>query len=355
MSKLIYFTGMSLLKSNLDVPQIQDFLKVQKFSAPNLCIKDRSGVIKTPFNIEILNPLPNFTQTFNLSYKDCVMERMSDLNAMHQRTNKNFRLLYSGGVDSTLILSSFIEYFGVEKTSKILEIYCTPDSIYENPWIWERYVAKNNFKIKSSLNHPNIWNDNMITIQGEGNDQLFGSNGKLQKYLKFNKLTEEFTLEKFTNYLVSTKQEPNDIDARYTTEQYIKIAEKSPIPITTMHLFSWWVTFVLFWDSLMVRILAQANTTQLSPGFLENNLVQFFNTENFQRWTVANSAVNPLFDHNYKTVCKDIILGALDIPEYASKQKQESWPRVHALTKTGCMIDSDLKIYKDPIDFLKFL
>jgi hypothetical protein len=58
MSKIIYFSGKSLLHSGLDVPGLDNFLKIQKYFHPNAGMKDRSGIIDIPFKTKILNPLP---------------------------------------------------------------------------------------------------------------------------------------------------------------------------------------------------------------------------------------------------------------------------------------------------------
>jgi hypothetical protein len=138
----------------------------------------------------------------------------------------------------------------------------------------------------------------------------------------------------------------------------MKVASISPIPITNMYLLNWWYKFVLDWEAVMVRVLSQATTTQLSADCLDASLVQFFNTNNFQQWSMKFHADYPVsYGENteYKSICKHMILEILNIPEYADKNKFMSWPRVHALTKSGVLIDSNFKIYRNSEDFLKFV
>jgi len=357
MSDIIYFNGQSILDQKLCIPGLGDFVKIQKYFHPNAGVKDRSGTINSPFKTKILNPLPAMDNSFNLSYKDCAMSRMENLNQLHLRTNKTFRLLYSGGIDSTAILSSFIEYFGLQRTANILEIACTPDSIDENPWAWHQYIAAGNFKIVTSLSHAHMWNDDVITIQGEGNDHLFGGlgSGPLSKFLENMYVPAETST--LTRYLAWTRKEQDLADASYAAEQFMKVAKIAPMPITNMYLLVWWYKFVLDWEAVMVRILNQS-ATQLPKDCLDIRLVQFFNTENFQQWSMKFHSDYPeshAENENYKSICKDMILEILDIPEYANKNKFMSWPRVQALTKSGALIDNNLTIHKDPLDFLKFV
>jgi len=360
MSKLIYFNGSQLDNPTLieNISGLVDFLKIQKYSHPNAGVKDRSNTISSPFKTQLLSPLPDFNLSFNLSYKECVLSRLADLDQLHKSTGKKFRLLYSGGIDSTTMLAGFIEYFGLEQSSKLLEISCTPDSINENPWAWDRYIATGNFKIKSALNQKDSWSDNVITIMGEGNDHLFGGLGT-GTWPKFsNNLYAPAEVDILASYLAWTKKETDLSDATYCAEQFIRVANIAPFPIDNMYLLNWWYKFVLDWEAVQVRALVLSNCTQFPENFLSTGFIQFFNTDNFQQWSMHFHKDNPdqfCENHFYKKTCKDMILEILNIPEYADKNKFMSWPRVHSLMPSGVLIDTNLTIHKDPLDFLKFV
>jgi hypothetical protein len=89
-----------------------------------------------------------------------------------------------------------------------------------------------------------------------------------------------------------------------------------------------------------------------------STLVQFFQTPDFQKWSLKYHYDNPKNYgeiENYKAECKKIIHNVLDIPEYAVKSKWISWPRVHAKRKAFYMIDENLVPYSNLDDFLKFV
>jgi hypothetical protein len=360
MSKLIYFNS-SLLNNAQLIEQIfglDDFLKIQQYSHPNAGIKDRTGTIKSPFDIKLISPLPELDLNFNLSYKECILSRVTELETIHTSTGKTFRLLYSGGIDSTAILAGFIEHFGLEKASQILEICCTPDSIDENPWAWQRYISQANFKIKSSMSQHLSWADNVITIMGEGNDHLFGGlgNGRWTTFSADPYAPVE--LDTITKYLAWTKKETDLTTATYCAEQYLRVAQCAPFAIDNMYLFNWWCKFALDWEAVQIRALVLSNCTHFPNDFLENGFIQFFNTENLQQWSMQFHKDNPdryCENHLYKKICKDMILDILDIPEYAEKNKFMSWPRVHSLIPSGVLIDDSLTIHRSPLDFLKFV
>jgi hypothetical protein len=359
MSELIYFSGSALNHPTLreKIPGVNDQLKLQYYMHPNAGIKDRSGTLESPFRTKILSPIPDLPPEFNLSYKDCVLSRMAELERVHLSTGKTFRLLYSGGIDSTVMLAGFIEYFGLSRSSQLLEICCTPDSIDENPWAWARYIGPGNFKIKSSMQHHDSWTDDVITVMGEGNDHLFSSMGN-RSWSKFsNDLYAPVDPDVLVDYLAWLKPELYRPGVEYCAEQYLRIAQKAPFAIDNMYLLNWWCKFVLDWEAVQVRVLVLSRQTQFPEQFLDQGLVQFFNTVEFQQWSMWFHKNNPNSQGEnrfYKKACKDTILEILDIPEYAEKNKLMSWPRVQCLIRTGCFLDSDLTVYHNPLDLLKF-
>lgn len=356
--KLIYYSNVPFLHRNADIldqiPGGHNFLKMAKFFQPNVGITDRTGTFIIPFKVENLDPLPEYDPAFSLSYKDCAMARMTELEQLHNTTGKRFRLLYSGGVDSTAIFASFIEYFGLSKTSQILEICCSRDSIDENPWVWERYIRPGNFKLKTSHDHTNGWNDNVIVLMGEGNDQLF-NNSTFSQYRMEKNLYDPVTFEGVVDYLSKGKPNP---DAEYCASKLIELANNAPIPIENMCMFHWWFPFILSWNAVTHRVLSQANQRSFPTGFLADSFQQFFKTDKLQQWSMKFHNDNPeSFGKvdDYKLECKTMSIEILNIPEYASKHKFRSFPTVHSMRPAGCLIDNELNIGYTASEFLKFI
>ena len=342
------------------IPGLKNFLKFRKFCSSDIGVIDRTGIIKMPFKVATKYALPVFDKNFKKDYRDCVMEAVKNLDAIHQRTGKKFRLLYSGGVDSTCIFAAFVEYYGVDRASKILEIACSKDSIDENPWVWERYIAKYNFKILSSHEHSEFWKQDVIVLMGEGNDQIFGGlgNGYWSSFCNNENLYRPVSKDLLCEYL-SYKNNIQDKDSlNYIAEKLLGVAAVSPIPITNMYMFIWWYAFALTWDGIMDRVLAQANVERLPAHIFESGLIQFYNTADFQRWSMTFHYENPdRFAENkhYKFICKQFCLSVLDIPEYIDKLKYRSMPVVQRLSQPAYMIDSDMCLLNDLKYYLDFV
>ena len=344
-----------------DVPGINNFLKFSQYFLPNVGPVDRSNTLTMPFRCANTDPIPAFDPIFSMSYADCVMHRITELDQIHQSTGKKFRLLYSGGIDSTGILAGFIEHYGLEHTSKILEISCSKESISENPWAWDRYIRKGNFKIVNSHDHTNGWRDNVIVLMGEINDHLFGGlgAGRWPQYCMAHNtdLYATANINTLVQYLVWSKKDKDALAAYYCAGKIMQIAAGAPFPINNMYLLTWWYNFVLGWNGCVYRILSQSNG-ELPKDILSTGFYQFYNTPELQQWSLNFHYAHPTEfaeAETYKQECKDMILGILNIPEYATKNKFTSFPRVHSLRPASYLIDTDLNKYNCDDDFLKFV
>jgi hypothetical protein len=160
----------------------------------------------------------------------------------------------------------------------------------------------------------------------------------------------------FADYLQYYKNSDR-ASAEYAANKLLSLVDKAPMPIENMYMLVWWYTFCTCWDGISKRILSQSRTP-LSPDILSNSFLQFFNTPGFQQWSLRYHADNPESygsSLEYKMECKKMSLDILDIPEYATKSKWISWPRVHSLRIAGHLIDDDYKIYYNLDDFLNFI
>lgn len=275
-NNLIYYSTTPFYYSSKEmiekIPGLKNFLKFSKICSNDIGIIDRTNNIKIPFAIKSKYNLPTFDRSFKKTYRDCIMESVKNLEVLYEKTGKKFRLLYSGGVDSTCIFASFIEHFGVERSSKILEIACSKESIDENPWVWEKYISKNNFKIISSHLYPEFFNNEVTVIMGEGNDQLFGGmgNGYWSHFCDNRNLYRPVSVELISEYLSYAKEIRDKKTSMYIAEKLYEFGAKSPIPVDNMYTFIWWYAFALTWDGLMDRVLSQANINKLPDNIFEH-------------------------------------------------------------------------------------
>jgi hypothetical protein len=346
-----------------DVPGIENFINFTKSAGGTAYSSgpiDRTNIIKIPFKTKITKPMPSLDLEFSKTYEDCVFERIKELLQISETTGKKFRLFYSGGLDSTCILGAFISYLGLEKTASLVELFCSKESIYENPWLWERYIRPGNFKLLSSHEHSFRWHDNVIYIQGDLNEHLFdpaSAHAGWKRFASIHGYDHSFSLDKLVEWKVwasnnTVKKETIQIWAEFIN----KLCSNAPLPITNMNLVSWYQGFNLSFCANHVRVALQSKDRQLPENFIDGKIIQFFASDDFQRWSLKRHFQNPdNLNTEYKKECKELVLKLIDIPEYTTKNKFPSLPRIWSKRPTGCFIDSNYVVHTDPTDFLDFI
>lgn len=124
---------------------------------------DRTGNIDHPFNMKIRRPhstIPN-----SLSFEEICFQTAKEIK---QNTNRNIAINWSGGIDSTVAIISFLETCDPKDISVILDYH----SINEFSDLFYS-------KIKNSCNVISFENfveskDNYFVVGGDAGDKLFG-------------------------------------------------------------------------------------------------------------------------------------------------------------------------------------
>lgn len=347
MSSIIYLHNRGLAEETLfdDVPGFKNYKDVSKLMGLGNSMIDRTGNIQDPFRTKIIVPVPAYDPDFKLNYHDCCMQRMIDFDEQFNRTGKKFRLMYSGGIDSSAILASFINFYGLDKAAQMIEICCSPESIDENPWLWDRYIRRGKFKLVSSHKHTSSWDSSVFKISGEVNDQLFNGDG----IARYKKNRDLYSTKNFDDYVYASFDQKNAV-----TDFYINVLDvqlkAAPFPLENFYMYMWWRNFVSYYGTNQIKPFSQIRGSSIPMAYLENSFGQFFGSDNFQKWSMVWHRDYPesFCDYdNQKKPCKDFIMSVLDIPEFSDKMKHKSYPRIHNKRRHAAFIDDQFNIYYD--------
>lgn len=336
-NSIIYFPHYRLKNSQLlldNVPGLKNYLTLSKFFQPDQTFIDRTENLTIPFNIKNITPIPSNIDQFNMSFDECIDSRMIELDRLYRETGRKFRLFYSGGIDSTSILSAFVKFYGIDNVADVLEITCTVDAIKENPWAWERIIRPAKFKLISSYSHPYCWDHDVTFIQGECADLIipgpftnpwlrYRSGKQTDVYPTFDTVVD-FLMWKSNNYLnIKCTLE----EAEYAADILINWAKKSTYNFETMISFTWWITFAGTWQTHKVRSVGFTNRTQLESDFFSKRYIQFYDSNDFQKWSIYTYGIQQEVTSmkNFKPYTKKYIIDSLKIPEYQAKGKFLSW------------------------------
>jgi hypothetical protein len=346
MKKLLFYKSILVSdKTNFTKPGIEKFSQFFELFTHDPAV-DRTGTLKLPVNVESLFPMPKY-QKFEESFEDICNKRADFLIKKSEEIRGKIYVFYSGGIDSTLVVVSFLKRLS-EKQKENLVILLSEESISENPNFYNDFIL-GKINVGSSFDYPLLLGSNNIFVTGEHNDQIFGAASSVEFLELFGSeemhgpYNREKMLEFFDHLAKNTERN------KFLLNLFEKLCKNAPIKITSNFEFLWWIYFSLKWQAVFMSVLINAVPGSLSREYLFNNYFTFYNTDEFQLWSMNN--LDKKIKNNwksYKWVCKDIIYNFNKDKDYRdNKIKISSLGKIRKGMESTNFIDSGLNFYKD--------
>lgn len=260
-------------------------------------LADRTKTVMLPFKSHITqqSEIPNFSNCSNIDLKSICINRAKEIISQ----NKLIYFAWSGGIDSTLALVSFI-LAGVNRDQLI--VVCNNDSIREYSEFYLKHIV-GNFKIQASeLLMQNMKNNMLdgIFLSCEQGDCMYGQDLGM---LILDMFGPEELWKRPDRKLITTVFKTTgmtDQAANCWYDIFNETVKHSPRPIETVYDFSWWITYNWRWQWAFEKInLRLANDLDIQT---------FFSSLEFQHWTVNHQQFNILKKSQLKIDFKKIIL-----------------------------------------------
>ena len=278
---------------------------------------DRTGQFN-PFHM-LYDPIPKF-KNFNESWEECCMEAARDL----WKLGKPIELFWSGGIDSSGVLIALLE---TKSNSDVLKIRYTQDSIDEFPLMWERMVRDKNEPLphKDMLDISLFENHDILKVTGECGDQCFGSDA-LHANLDKHADNWESIVTWPNGKLFSKKPDvPLDTEKNFKrkksnlVELLFEHVDYAPFEIDTIFDLFWWCNFCFKWQDVDSRMIFTFSDTSDW-----RSTISFFNTENFQKWSIVNHDIKHGGTwETYKQPAKDYINKYIKDETYRKNKTKE--------------------------------
>ncbi len=280
---------------------------------------DRTGTLDSGIDFGIIDSIPEETY-FDTTFHDVCLSRARQI--VH-KTKGQIKILWSGGIDSTVALVALLKI--LEHTDQLhrLTLILSRESIDEYPTFFND-IIKNSLKyqlIESTI-YDSIKADDII-ITGEHGDQLFGSDK-----LKYPIITGDAydSYEQILDFIISRKLGTD----KYTTKiiAYLDpLIQKSPIKIYNLYDYFWWLNFALKWQTVSMRLIHGLKRNHLD---LEKNVFHFFKSNEFQKWSIFNHDKKIKKEWNsYKFIAKEFIYTYHQDQHYLiHKEKEQSLKEV---------------------------
>lgn len=310
-SVAMFYSDNAFLQKHIreNYPGMRLFEKVFSVFARNMTFFDRTGTIKLPINVK---PVPGLEmpvyRKMTKSFDEICQERARKLIEMAKISDRKIAVMYSGGIDSTLILTSFMK--ACPNDLRYITVLMNSSSIDENRKFYQDYVIRMFDDIKHSDFFPMFIGDpRYIYVTGEGNDQLFGSMVTRKMITLYGEpsIHEPLTRSRIEGFFNNTLS--NQRYAEQLTELIFRVKDKAPeaVKIDTPFLFFWWLNLTCKYQSVYVRSAAYAQQHKHNVEF-NDNYQMFFDREEFQLWSMNNTDL--LIEDSwksYKQHAKDII------------------------------------------------
>ena len=269
-----------------DYPGMMNYYLFSTKFLTNVASIDRSNTLITPFNLKLMPHLemPAYEKV-SYDYADLVDKRAQEI----LEKDKEIIVFYGGGIDSIAILTALSRAANRSKQRvPQIKVALSKDSIYADRYFFDEYIRHTYELLPSVSFHQFLGDNRFVCVTGEGNDELFGTNYINRiLYRRSSDTLEMEPTEEHILYLINTADKfgfRSDEDAERNLKYLFDVAKKSPVELTTVHQFFWWINFCLNWNTKQTRLLAFC-LLKVKP---EENFFNFFSTKEFQLWSMNN-------------------------------------------------------------------
>lgn len=350
--KLI-FSNLVANKNRFISKEYDLWTSIHKTTNSSVSIIDRSGYSPCPINYEILEVSKIPTHTYaNQTYEEIIANRCQELMSLGQPLT----ILWSGGIDSTLIVASFLKQFDKSTLQSRIKIAMTADSIAENPVFYKNFILPN-FELVSSETLPyQMYDDYGFIVTGELNDQLLGK-ALMNAWTIKNGVDINSTLNSglIKEFYITQGLTVNE--AEYWFDNIYQSAKTSNVELHTFADYFWWFNFCFFWQDTATRLYC------LTPKFYTEHFksgirkcIHFYNVPDLQLWSINNPEQRKFTKWTeYKKLPKQLIFDLDKNQDYLNnKLKKPSLGNIWLARYIFQGIDSDFNLIKD-LDIKNYL
>jgi hypothetical protein len=222
---------------------------------------------------------------------------------------EQFAVMYSGGIDSTVVLSSLIKNLTSEEL-KSITVCASSESVIENPTFWKNFIH-NKFKLIDSktVKYDDLIEQNLTPITADEGDCIFGTLMGLTLYNNFDYYIDSLS-PNTKSRLKNLKYKISSDDVHYSIyedliikhlsvnhnpkfgkllyEKYDWNIKTSSVPVHSLHDFFWWLIFNVKYLNCSVRGALYFND-RIDCKTAIYRIFNWFNGTEYQLWSMTNN------------------------------------------------------------------
>ncbi len=279
---------------------------------------DRTGTISTPIRDVSLFPVPKY-RVFSKSYEDICNGRAREILGNADKLGVRTHVLYSGGIDSTCVLVSLLKQATAQQKKNIV-VLLSHESIFENPRFYEEHI-RGKLRVESSITFANLLGGSDMLLSGEHNDMVMGSDkvGEMMALYGPAAIQQPYSRDLMTDFFGAFLNGDTEA-ASFYVDLFERIRDVAPVAIDTNFAFLWWVNFAIKWQACYAYIAMLTplkNTHRVTKDYLDTRFISFFNTDEFQLWSMNNldKRIKDTWA-SYKWIAKQVIYDYTKDAEY---------------------------------------
>jgi hypothetical protein len=354
MSNLIFQTPARF--KDLESPDVKLWIATVRLFTDNVSFIDRSGVIVAPIKTSTheINKIPMLDPSFNMSFEECVIDRVKEIYQQHLDFQIPIRIYWSGGIDSTTALLGFIDYLGISRAKEVIEIIMNHTTIMENPLVWEKCIRGQGFKIINASHFNETWDKKSLMVNGECGDQVQGSDLLKWLYIRYGAdgFNRPWREDEIFNFVKDRSSSPvllpsgiDDVTAKKITDILVNQINHAPMEFESMARVLAWINFSCKWCSTFYRIVTRSNFP-VDEYTIKNYYFPFYASVNFQQWAMKDNGEKHKGSWvTYKWAAKDYICKILGDQGFQLKHRYASLIHILSHTPRCEAIDDQFNFY----------
>ncbi len=270
----------------------------------------RHGEWSLPWKQEIIPgfEMPKYDPNFKKTFNEITDTKAISIKKRIQQGEK-FVVMYSGGIDSTLVVSALIKNLTKKELKKVC-ICSSVETIIENPVFWNKFIhGKMNVLDSRTHKYDDLIEAGYTPITADEGDCIFGTLSGLVLYNNLDYYISHLSSDVRTN-LQNLRYKISDENIHYSVfkdpiikhltgihdEKYGRILyekfdhniKTSEVPIHSLHDFFWWSIFNVKYLNCSVRGALFYNDRVPYKDAIYK-IVNWFNDPEYQLWSMVNN------------------------------------------------------------------
>lgn len=291
----------------------------------------RNGEWSLPWKQELIPgfEMPEYDSTFSKTFSQITDEKVLRIRDEINK-GKKYVVMYSGGLDSTVIVAGMIKNL-TEAELRNISISASVESIIENPVFWNKYI-QDKFTIfdSNTYKYDDLIEQGYIPITADEGDCMFGTLFGLTLYNNFDYYIEGLSGDS-KQYLQTIKYKISDPDIHFSNykdliikhlgipqdpnfgkvlyEKYVHNINTASVPVHSLHDFFWWLIFNMKYLNCAVRGALYLND-RVDWKTAIYTVINWYSDTDYQRWSMVNNNNGQKIEKTlstYKVAARDYI------------------------------------------------